>query len=78
MSAVTCLPAQLVPAERNVKAAAPTNSVHLSVLCALPMFSGNPEEGELRPQLLDRFGMHAQVRLSEMLSATRGTALSWG
>jgi hypothetical protein len=23
---------------------------------------GNPEEGELRPQLLDRFGMHAQVR----------------
>src|SRR5690242_7143017 len=23
--------------------------------------SSNPEEGELRPQLLDRFGMHAQV-----------------
>jgi len=23
--------------------------------------SGNPEEGELRPQLLDRFGLHAQV-----------------
>ena len=23
--------------------------------------SDNPEEGELRPQLLDRFGMHAQV-----------------
>ncbi|KAK7319784.1 hypothetical protein RJT34_04509 [Clitoria ternatea] len=23
--------------------------------------SGNPEEGELRPQILDRFGMHAQV-----------------
>ena len=23
--------------------------------------SGNPEEGELRPQLLDRFGMHAQI-----------------
>nr|YP_010932309.1 magnesium chelatase subunit of protochlorophyllide reductase [Hormidiella parvula]WKT05971.1 magnesium chelatase subunit of protochlorophyllide reductase [Hormidiella parvula] len=23
--------------------------------------SGNPEEGELRPQLLDRFGMHAKV-----------------
>jgi magnesium chelatase subunit I len=23
--------------------------------------SGNPEEGELRPQLLDRFGMHVQV-----------------
>lgn len=24
--------------------------------------SGNPEEGELRPQLLDRFGMHAMIR----------------
>jgi magnesium chelatase subunit I len=24
--------------------------------------SGNPEEGDLRPQLLDRFGMHAEVR----------------
>lgn len=24
--------------------------------------SGNPEEGELRPQLLDRFGIHAQIR----------------
>uniref|UniRef100_A0A7R9VPF7 Mg-protoporphyrin IX chelatase n=1 Tax=Chlamydomonas euryale TaxID=1486919 RepID=A0A7R9VPF7_9CHLO len=24
--------------------------------------SGNPEEGELRPQLLDRFGMHAFIR----------------
>jgi magnesium chelatase subunit I len=24
--------------------------------------SGNPEEGELRPQLLDRFGMHAEVK----------------
>ncbi len=23
--------------------------------------SGNPEEGELRPQLLDRFGMHAKI-----------------
>jgi len=23
--------------------------------------SGNPEEGEIRPQLLDRFGMHAQI-----------------
>lgn len=23
--------------------------------------SGNPEEGELRPQLLDRFGMHAEI-----------------
>ncbi|KAF5729154.1 Magnesium-chelatase subunit chlI chloroplastic [Tripterygium wilfordii] len=26
-----------------------------------PESMGNPEEGELRPQLLDRFGMHAQV-----------------
>merc|ERR1712050_503403 len=24
--------------------------------------SGNPEEGELRPQLLDRFGLYAEVR----------------
>jgi Mg-chelatase subunit ChlI len=24
--------------------------------------TGNPEEGELRPQLLDRFGMHAEIR----------------
>ncbi len=24
--------------------------------------SGNPEEGELRPQLLDRFGMYAEIR----------------
>ena len=24
--------------------------------------SGNPEEGELRPQLLDRFGMHARIK----------------
>jgi magnesium chelatase subunit I len=24
--------------------------------------SGNPEEGELRPQLLDRFGFHAEIR----------------
>merc|ERR1712183_1235627 len=24
--------------------------------------SGNPEEGDLRPQLLDRFGMHALIR----------------
>ena len=24
--------------------------------------SGNPEEGELRPQLLDRFGMHAVIK----------------
>ncbi|MBV9385973.1 MAG: magnesium chelatase ATPase subunit I [Chroococcidiopsidaceae cyanobacterium CP_BM_ER_R8_30] len=27
--------------------------------------SGNPEEGELRPQLLDRFGMHAEVRTAK-------------
>src|SRR5688572_10515213 len=27
--------------------------------------SGNPEEGELRPQLLDRFGLHAEV-ITEM------------
>jgi magnesium chelatase subunit D len=26
--------------------------------------SGNPEEGELRPQLLDRFGLHVEVRTS--------------
>lgn len=26
--------------------------------------SGNPEEGELRPQLLDRFGLHAEVKTS--------------
>jgi len=24
--------------------------------------SGNPEEGDLRPQLLDRFGLHAQIK----------------
>merc|ERR1712187_614252 len=24
--------------------------------------SGNPEEGELRPQLLDRFGIHAKIK----------------
>jgi magnesium chelatase subunit I len=27
--------------------------------------SGNPEEGELRPQLLDRFGMHAEIHTIE-------------
>jgi magnesium chelatase subunit I len=32
--------------------------------------SGNPEEGELRPQLLDRFGLAAEVRTPEDL-ATR-------
>ena len=29
--------------------------------------SGNPEEGELRPQLLDRFGMHAEFILNVIL-----------
>ena len=34
--------------------------------------SGNPEEGELRPQLLDRFGMHAEIRtISDPLSRVR-------
>jgi magnesium chelatase subunit I len=27
--------------------------------------SGNPEEGELRPQLLDRFGIHAQIKTTQ-------------
>lgn len=27
--------------------------------------SGNPEEGDLRPQLLDRFGLHARIRTIE-------------
>ncbi|EFJ52236.1 hypothetical protein VOLCADRAFT_79418 [Volvox carteri f. nagariensis] len=41
--------------------------------------SGNPEEGELRPQLLDRFGMHAQIgtvkdpRLRVQIVSQRGT-----
>jgi magnesium chelatase subunit D len=30
--------------------------------------SGNPEEGELRPQLVDRFGLHAEVKTEEKLS----------
>jgi magnesium chelatase subunit I len=30
--------------------------------------SGNPEEGELRPQLLDRFGPSVEVRTPELLS----------
>eukprot|EP00983_Pelagomonas_calceolata_P010440 338723-Pelagomonas_calceolata.AAC.7 len=34
--------------------------------------SGNPEEGELRPQLLDRFGMHAQVRGWDGMGSTSG------
>jgi magnesium chelatase subunit D len=29
--------------------------------------SGNPEEGELRPQLLDRFGLHVEVRTATEL-----------
>jgi magnesium chelatase subunit D len=29
--------------------------------------SGNPEEGELRPQLLDRFGLHVEIRTIENL-----------
>lgn len=29
--------------------------------------SGNPEEGELRPQLLDRFGLHARIITISML-----------
>tara|TARA_B110000090_G_C13328443_1_gene426350 strand:+ start:343 stop:1356 length:1014 start_codon:yes stop_codon:yes gene_type:complete len=34
--------------------------------------SGNPEEGELRPQLLDRFGMHAEIRtIGDPLSRVR-------
>jgi len=31
--------------------------------------SGNPEEGELRPQLLDRFGLHAEVRTENYLAS---------
>ena len=30
--------------------------------------SGNPEEGELRPQLLDRFGLHAEVKTENYLN----------
>src|SRR5215216_2640681 len=29
--------------------------------------SGNPEEGELRPQLLDRFGLHVEIKPIESL-----------
>lgn len=29
--------------------------------------SGNPEEGELRPQLLDRFGLYVEVKTEEVL-----------
>lgn len=31
--------------------------------------SGNPEEGELRPQLLDRFGLHAEVKTENYLES---------
>ena len=31
--------------------------------------SGNPEEGELRPQLLDRFGLHVEVQTENELDA---------
>ncbi|HWT01866.1 MAG TPA: VWA domain-containing protein, partial [Pyrinomonadaceae bacterium] len=31
--------------------------------------SGNPEEGELRPQLLDRFGLHVEVKTTEDAAA---------
>ena len=30
--------------------------------------SGNPEEGELRPQLLDRFGLSVEVRTPSVLA----------
>lgn len=30
--------------------------------------SGNPEEGDLRPQLLDRFGLHARIRTLQDVS----------
>ncbi|KAG2283049.1 hypothetical protein Bca4012_051724 [Brassica carinata] len=33
----------------------------VDLLPEITVVAGNPEEGELRPQLLDRFGMHAQV-----------------
>jgi magnesium chelatase subunit I len=33
--------------------------------------SGNPEEGELRPQLLDRFGLSVDVRTPTDLRAAR-------
>jgi magnesium chelatase subunit I len=31
--------------------------------------SGNPEEGDLRPQLLDRFGLHARITTIEDIDA---------
>jgi magnesium chelatase ATPase subunit I len=38
--------------------------------------SGNPEEGELRPQLLDRFGLHAEVKTENYL-ANRVAIIEW-
>jgi magnesium chelatase subunit I len=29
------------------------------------LVGSNPEEGELRPQLLDRFGMHAEITIRD-------------
>ena len=37
-------------------------SLSLIPCCCCFADLGNPEEGELRPQLLDRFGMHAAIR----------------
>jgi hypothetical protein len=48
----TCVPFLAPPSRPRIRNPAPAGT--------LPP-SGNPEEGELRPQLLDRFGMHAQV-----------------
>lgn len=31
--------------------------------------SGNPEEGELRPQLIDRFGLHVEIKTEEDLDS---------
>lgn len=51
----------------------------LRVPCHPLRAAGNPEEGELRPQLLDRFGMHAQIgtvkdpRLRVQIVSQRGT-----
>ena len=35
---------------------------HPAQFVLLIVGSGNPEEGQLRPQLLDRFGMHAEIK----------------
>jgi magnesium chelatase subunit I len=39
--------------------------------------SGNPEEGELRPQLLDRFGMHALLWGGESMCMRVGGGGAW-